>query len=160
MKFMMLFRLQFALALLLFTSSSFAQSAVLLTLESASGQRISLTREELESLPQTTFTTSTPWTKGIHSYQGPKLNLIINKLSQPLNGIRIYALNGYSYDIGIKDLQKYPFVLALQQDSKNMTLRNKGPLWVLVPFDQNPKFISDEKLLNQSVWQVNKIRAL
>ncbi|WP_417883690.1 hypothetical protein [Vibrio rumoiensis] len=160
MKFMMLFRLQFALVLLLFTSSSFAQSAVLLTLESASGQRISLTREELESLPQTTFTTSTPWTKGIHSYQGPKLNLIINKLSKPLNGIRIYALNGYSYDIGIKDLQKYPFVLALQQDSKNMTLRNKGPLWVLVPFDQNPKFISDEKLLNQSVWQVNKIRAL
>ncbi|MFH0257441.1 hypothetical protein ACGRL8_10525 [Vibrio rumoiensis] len=160
MKFMMLFRLQFALVLLLFTSSSFAQSAVLLTLESASGQRISLTREELESLPQTTFTTSTPWTKGIHSYQGPKLNLIIDKLSQPLNGIRIYALNGYSYDIGIKDLQKYPFVLALQQDSKNMTLRNKGPLWVLVPFDQNPKFISDEKLLNQSVWQVNKIRAL
>lgn len=160
MKFMMLFRLQFALVLLLFTSSSFAQSAVLLTLESASGQRISLTREELESLPQTTFTTSTPWTKGIHSYQGPKLNLIIDKLSQPLNGIRIYALNGYSYDIGIKDLQKYPFVLALQQDSKNMTLRNKGPLWILVPFDQNPKFISDEKLLNQSVWQVNKIRAL
>lgn len=152
--------LAFSLVLILFTFSSIAQSAIILTLESPSGQQTNLTREDLERLPQTTFTTSTPWTKGTHTYKGPKLSLITAKFPQPLNGIRVYAVNGYSYDIGIKDLKKSPFILALQQDSKNMTLRNKGPLWVLVPFDQNPQLMSNQKLLNQAVWQVNKIKAL
>lgn len=160
MKSMLLAQLQSSLILMLITFSCIAQPATLLTLESPSGQQINLTRKDLESLPQTTFTTSTPWTKGIHTYQGPKLNLITAQLPQLVNTIRVYAMNGYSYDIDIDALQTYPFILALQQDSKNMTLRNKGPLWILVPFDQNPQFTSHEELLNQLVWQVNKIKAL
>lgn len=152
--------LQIVLASILITFSSLAQSSPILTLELPSGQELTFTREELESLPQTTFTTSTPWTKGTHTYQGPKLHFITTKLPQTVHTIRIYAINGYSYDIEIQELHKYPFVLATQQDGKNLTLRNKGPLWVLLPFDQNPSFTSKHRLLNQAVWQVNKIKAL
>lgn len=151
---------QLALVLILMAISTFAQSSPVLSLESPTGQKIDLSLKELESLPQTTFTTSTPWTKGIHTYQGPRLNLITDKLKPSINGIRIYAINGYSYDISIRDLQKYPFILALRQDEKALSLRNKGPFWLLVPFDQNPKLLSHEKLRNQLVWQINKIKAL
>ncbi|GLT15024.1 hypothetical protein GCM10007931_19990 [Vibrio algivorus] len=152
--------LQLTLALILMAVSTFAQSSPILILESPTGQQITLSREELESLPQTTFTTSTPWTKGTHTYQGPKLSLITDKLKPLSNGIRIYGINGYSYDINIHDLQKYPFILTLRQDKKVMSLRNKGPFWLLVPFDQTPQWLSHDELHNQLVWQINKIKAL
>lgn len=154
------YSLQLTLVLILMAISTIAQSSPILSLESPTGQQINLSREDLERLPQTTFTTSTPWTKGIHTYQGPKLSLITNKFSSSINGIRIYALNGYSYDINTQDLQRYPFILVLRQDEKAISLRNKGPFWLLVPFDQNPKLLSHDKLRNQLVWQINKIKAL
>ncbi|MCF7353870.1 hypothetical protein [Vibrio sp. CK2-1] len=150
---------QLTLALILMVVSTLAHSSHMLNLESPTGQQINLSREELETLPQTTFTTSTPWTKGVHTYQGPKLSLITDKFSSSINGIRIYALNGYSYDINTHDLQRYPFILALRQDEKVLSLRNKGPFWLLVPFDQNPKLLSHDKLQNQLVWQIEKIKA-
>lgn len=154
------YSLQLTLVLILMAISTVTQSSPILSLESPTGQQINLSREDLESLPQTTFTTSTPWTKGIHTYQGPRLNLITDKLKPSINGIRIYAVNGYSYDINIHDLQEYPFILALRQDEKALSLRNKGPFWLLVPFDQNPHWLSLDKLRNQLVWQINKIKAL
>ncbi len=144
-----------------FSSFSFAlHGHFLLTLEDKSGNQVSLTREDLEALPQTEFSTTTPWTKGTHTYQGPKLSLLTDKLPQPLQSIRIFAINGYAYDITDAELKTYPYILALKQDGRNLTVRNKGPLWVLLPFDQNTGYATNQKLLNQSVWQVDKIKAL
>ncbi|MGV3001218.1 hypothetical protein [Vibrio sp.] len=160
MKSIISYSFQLTLAWVLMVISTVAQSSPMLSLESSTGQQINLSLKDLEILPQTIFTTSTPWTKGVHTYQGPKLSLITDKFSSSINGIRIYALNGYSYDINTQDLQRYPFILVLRQDEKVLSLRNKGPFWLLVPFDLNPKLLSHDKLQNQLVWQINKIKAL
>lgn len=47
----------------------------------------------------------------------------------------------------------------MKQDGKRMALRNKGPLWVLLPFNQYPKVDSKDEMLNKFVWQVNRIKA-
>lgn len=139
--------------------SFYSQAETLLTLESNSGYRKVLSREELEALPQESFTTSTPWTKSIHTYQGPRLSLITSNFPQPFESIKVYGINGYAYDIKEKELKKYPFILAMKQDGKRMALRNKGPLWVLLPFNQYPKVDSIDEMLNKFVWQVNRIKA-
>lgn len=136
-----------------------SQAEILLTLESNSGYRQVFSREELESLPQESFTTSTPWTNNIHTYQGPRLSLITDNFLQPFKSIKVYGINGYAYDIKEKELKKYPFILAMKQDGKRMALRNKGPLWVLLPFNQYPKVDSKDEMLNKFVWQVNRIKA-
>ncbi|MBD1574469.1 hypothetical protein HC725_14495 [Vibrio sp. S17_S38] len=139
--------------------SFYSQAEVLLTLESSSGYRKILSREELEALPQESFTTSTPWTKNPHTYQGPRLSLVTSNFPQPFQSIKVYGINGYAYDIKEKELKKYPFILAMKQDGKRMALRNKGPLWVLLPFNQYPKVDSIDEMLNKFVWQVNRIKA-
>lgn len=146
----------------LLPSTVFAHSKPqsILTLETPSGKQIHLTREDLQALPQTQFTTSTPWTLKAHTYQGPKLSLVIDKFEQPITSIQVFAYNGYAIDMKASEWQQYPFILAMQQDGKALTLRNKGPLWILLPFDENPKFSSTQSFLIQSIWQIEKIKAL
>lgn len=150
----------FIFVVVLFSSNAFAHDEVLLTLEDTSGTQITFTREDLAALPQTEFTTSTPWTTKPHHYQGPQLRLLMEKLPQPVQSIRVFAVNGYASEISAAELQKYPYVLTMQQDGKNLTLRNKGPLWILLPFDEQPGLSANQTILNQSVWQVDKIKAL
>ena len=37
-----------------------------------------------------------------------------------------------------------------------MTLRDKGPLWVIYPFDDDPRYRS-ETVYFRSIWQLNRI---
>ncbi|WP_086981468.1 hypothetical protein [Vibrio aphrogenes] len=147
-------------ALLPLTVFAHSKPQSILTLETPSGKQIHLTRADLQALPQTQFTTSTPWTSQVHTYQGPKLSLLIEQFEQPITSIQVFAYNGYAVDINKSEWQQYPFILAMKQDGQELTLRNKGPLWILLPFDQNPTFSSKQSLLNQSIWQIEKIKAL
>jgi hypothetical protein len=41
-------------------------------------------------------------------------------------------------------------------NGKPMPVREKGPLWIVFPYDESPKFRSDY-IYSQSVWQLNRI---
>ena len=50
-------------------------------------------------------------------------------------------------------------ILANRIDGESFSVRQKGPLWVIFPFDQNPEFQSEE-IFALSVWQVKRIDVL
>ena len=66
------------------------------------------------------------------------------------------ALNDYSSEIPIEDFAKYHAILALKRDGEYMPVRDKGPLFIVYPYDQNPELRS-QKFYSRSVWQVARL---
>jgi hypothetical protein len=52
---------------------------------------------------------------------------------------------------------KGPLGRATRQNGELMTLRNKGPLFVIYPFDEVPA-LKSEVYFNRSVWQIKSIQ--
>ena len=50
-------------------------------------------------------------------------------------------------------------ILAIKMNGEPMTVRNKGPLFLIYPFDTNPD-LYNEKYFNRSVWQIKEIEVV
>ncbi len=66
------------------------------------------------------------------------------------------ALNDYSAEMPMEDARKYGVLLALKRDGEYMTVRDKGPLFIIYPFDSNPD-LKAQKYYSRSVWQIARI---
>lgn len=113
-------------------------------------------REMLQSLPQHTVKTSTPWTEGASHYSGPLMRTLLEHLDAEGESVHVLALNGYEANIPVSDFYDYDVILTLERDQTAIPIREYGPLWVLYPFDQNEELLS-EKIRFRAVWQVMHI---
>lgn len=68
----------------------------------------------------------------------------------------VVALNNYRTTIPLTDFTDYPVLLALKQDGEYMTVRHKGPLFIIYPFDEFVELQSD-LYHARSAWQVRSI---
>ena len=66
------------------------------------------------------------------------------------------ALNDYVTTITVADVYKYDVLLALTQDGKLLTRRNKGPVWVIYPLSQNPE-LDKPSYHSAMIWQLRAI---
>lgn len=134
---------------------------VLLTIRVAGGEDISgfvytFTRSALLSLPQQTIRTKTPWTDGIPEFSGPLVNDVLSAAGRRGRILHCVALNDYAVDIPIEDIERYQVILAMKQDGKVMSTREKGPLWVIFPWSGNPTLWT-ESYFSRSIWQLKEI---
>jgi hypothetical protein len=113
-------------------------------------------RAMLESIGMTSFTTSTPWYKEQVSFEGVPLAKVMQAVGA--NGQRLVAvaLNDYSAELPMEDIAKYNVLLALKRNGEYMPVRDKGPLFIVYPFDSNPD-LKNQKFYSRSVWQVARI---
>ena len=74
------------------------------------------------------------------------------------NGERLVAvaLNDYSAELPMEDVAKYNVILALKRNGEYMPVRDKGPLFIVYPFDSNPD-LKNQKFYSRSVWQLARI---
>ena len=70
--------------------------------------------------------------------------------------LHVVALDGYSIEIPIEDLQKYDVVVATEIDGKTLSVRDKGPAWIIYPVSAN-KELADLVYEARSVWQILSI---
>ncbi len=113
--------------------------------------------EMLGALPQTTFRTSTIWTSNVHSYTGVALNDFIAALQVTPTHLQAIAINDYSMSIPVSDVVAGGPILAYLSDGKPMSLRDKGPVWLIYPFDSNAAY-QTEVVYARSVWQLNRLK--
>lgn len=111
----------------------------------------------LDALPQRETVTSTPWHEGKHSFSGPTLASILEAVGATGATLRISALNDYAADMPVGDAATIPVILATRIDGEEISIRDKGPLFVIYPFDEQPELFN-EVYFNRSVWQVNSIQ--
>ena len=118
-----------------------------------SGQA-ALDRRMLEAIGMETVVTKTPWYKEAERFEGVRLSRLMDYVGAYGDRVLISALNDYTSEIPLSDFSEYGTLLALKRDGVYMPVSDKGPLFVIYPFDQNPELRQD-KFYMRSVWQIS-----
>lgn len=113
----------------------------------------------LEALDGRRASMETPWTNGTTQFEGPLLSAVLDKVGAHGKALRIRALNDYSAEIPLEDATGYETMLATKMNGKAMSVRDKGPLFLIYPFDTNPE-LYNEKYFARSVWQIREIEVV
>ena len=118
--------------------------------------RAEFDRAMLEALDMKTIATVNNWLSGKHEYAGPTGKALLDAVGAAGSSMTAVAINDYKVEIPIADFEKYPVILAMKLDGEYMTVRNKGPLWVIYPHDDFPELrtrANDAKW----IWQLKSI---
>jgi|SRR5215207_3023472 len=113
-------------------------------------------RAMLEAIGMVTIETTTPWYSGAVKFEGVPLEKLMKQVDATGQRAVIVALNDYSSEIPIEDFSKYGVILALKRNGEYMPVRDKGPLFIIYPFDSDPE-LKSQTFYGRSVWQVAKI---
>lgn len=143
----------------LMVPAAYSQSEpVVLTIDGAieGGKPVDFTMAELEALGTKTIVTATPWTEGAPKFEGVPMSVLLDHVGATGETAEIMALNNYQTSIPISDFTDYPVVLATKMNGDYMTVRNKGPLFVMYPFDDDPA-LKTELYFSRAAWQVRTI---
>ena len=109
----------------------------------------------LESLGLTSFTTKTPWTNAT-LFTGVLLDTLMKRIGAHGTTMVAYALNDYSAELPISDFAAYGALLATRMNGKFMPISDKGPLFVVYPFDKNPD-LARQTFYGRCVWQLERM---
>lgn len=115
-----------------------------------------LDRSMLESLGMRSFATSTPWTDSPNQFEGPLMRSLLTYVGAGSDTFEVIAHDDYHVRITGVDFDGYPVILALKMDGRYMSLRNKGPAWMVFPWDDHPEL---HRMVNSSlsVWQIKEM---
>lgn len=113
----------------------------------------------LEAMGGRSATMETPWTATATQFSGPLLRNVLNAVGAKGATIRLVALNDYASDIPIGDATDLETMLATRLNGKPMSVRDKGPLFLIYPFDLSAS-LYNEKYFSRSVWQIKEIKVL
>ncbi|NBN62680.1 oxidoreductase [Microvirga tunisiensis] len=130
---------------------------ILLTVEGRiDGGQKSLTRADLEALGLESVTTTTPWYDGAMTFEGVSLARLFEALKIKGDMVEVVALNNYFVEIPTADLIERKAILAMKRNGAYMAVSDKGPLFIVYPFDADPSLRS-EVHYSRSVWQVKSM---
>lgn len=113
----------------------------------------------LKDLGVISFKTSTVWTDGTPEFTGVSLHNLVAKLGIKAKVLNMYAVNDYVVEVPLTDAVEGGPIIAFAMDGKPMTLRDKGPLWLIYPFDSKPEY-QTETTFSRSIWQLVRIDAV
>jgi hypothetical protein len=126
-------------------------------ISNANGAGVALfDRQMLESLPQETVETVTPWTDGQTTFTGPLARDLLTLVGAAGKQVEAVALNDYAVVIPTSDFEDYRVILAMLMNGKPMGVRDKGPLWVIYPWSEHPELQTDV-VHGRSIWQLKAI---
>jgi hypothetical protein len=113
----------------------------------------------LLALPQTHFETTTQWTPGSGRFSGPILDDLLRYYEAGPGHLRLTAIDGYIVTVYRNLITREAPIIANRINDQPFDRRNKGPLWVVFPYDRAVKFRS-ETIFSASVWQLVQITVL
>lgn len=120
------------------------------------GERADFDMAMLEKLPQHSFTTATPWFPQPKTFTGPLLRDVLATAGAKGSLLRAVALNDYKIDIPAEDAERHGVIVARLLDGKPMPVREKGPLFIVYPFDSS-ELLRSERYYSRSAWQLRTL---
>lgn len=119
----------------------------------------SYTLENIKSFPQLLITTNTPWTNEAHTYKGPKLEDILNDAKAKGSWLTLKALDKYEVTLDFERIRQFAPILAWEDNGKKMSVRGKGPLWLILPKDHHEE-LQPQIFNDYMVWQLINVEVL
>jgi hypothetical protein len=114
---------------------------------------LSFDLQALQKLPQQSFSTRTPWYSKPRKFTGVRLRDLLAAAGAQGQVVRAVALNDYKVDIPIEDATASDVMVAWLLDDKPMPVRDKGPLVIIYPFDDQPE-LRTAVHYGRAVWQL------
>jgi hypothetical protein len=115
------------------------------------------TDADLLALPQRTVRTRTEFTDGVVEFVGPLARDAIGHFDiAGATSLHLVAANDYSIDIPISDILEYDVILAMEANGKRLSIRDKGPIWLMYPLDDHPE-LQDAVYNARLIWQLTFI---
>ncbi len=111
----------------------------------------------LEALPQTTFTSKTPWDRQVMKFSGPLLRDVLAAAKAKGTTLNAIAVNDYQTRIPASDADRFDMVLAHRMNGQPIPVRTKGPLFIVYPYDSQPE-LGSPVYKNRSAWQLREIK--
>jgi hypothetical protein len=99
------------------------------------------------------------WTNGLQQFRGVLLKELVDRLKIEAGTLEASALNEYLIEIPLEDAIEGGALIAYERNGKPMSVRSKGPLWMIYPYDRDEKFRS-ETYYARSIWQMDLIEVL
>lgn len=130
---------------------------VILTVTGADGAETLLDLAMIDGLEQTVTVVETPWYDGAQEFSGPRISELMAHLQISGSQLNVVAENDYTASMPWSDIVDYPVILATRHNGQTMSLRDKGPLFVIYPFDTYPE-LRNEVVFSRSVWQVKAVK--
>lgn len=110
----------------------------------------------LESLGIQLIRTTTIWTDGPQVFAGVPLHAVLDRLGVTEGVLDVRAINDYATEVPVTDAVPGGAIIAFRRNGKAMPVRDRGPLWLIYPFDDSPTWRT-ETVYGRSVWQLEKI---
>jgi len=121
--------------------------------------RLELDLAMLQAMPVTTFKTNTIWLEKAVEFTGVNLKAILDYAGASGTLIHAIALNDYKVDIPTDTADMDAPMVAYHIDGETMSSREKGPLWVVYPYDQDVKYRT-ELIYSRSIWQLDRLTSV
>jgi hypothetical protein len=125
----------------------------------ARGGRVDFDRSALQRLAQRKIVTATPWYSDAIEFSGPLLRDVLAAAGADVTAAgnaRCTALNDYRVEIPLEDVRRYDVIVALLLNGKPMSVREKGPLFVMYPFDEQQQ-LRTSTYYSRCIWQLKAI---
>lgn len=113
-------------------------------------------RAQLAAMPQTEFTTRTIWTEGPQHFEGVSLATLLERHGITANRLDLDAANDYTVSLPADEIGPVYPVVTHSRNGAPMSLREKGPFWLLWNYDSDPAF-RRETVYTRSIWQLARI---
>lgn len=144
-----------------FQTPASAQDGFLLRIEGDLNGKagVAFDAEELLTLPRQDIVTETIWTSGTETFSGPALSDVLRAAGAGDGDLRLVALNDYAVTIPREVVEETLPIVAVLRDGARFGVRDKGPLWIIFPYDAEPRF-RNEQIFAYSIWQLVSIEVL
>lgn len=134
---------------------------VILTVDGAiaatnTNDRAEFDMDMLLAMPAAGFETTTTWTDGSHRFDGVPLKALLDSLGAEGATITATALNNYAVEIPYDALKDDAPIIAYHIDGETFSRRDKGPLWIVFPYDRSPEY-QTELVYGWSIWQLSSL---
>lgn len=113
-------------------------------------------RSMLEALGTNKFTTSTPWDNRPVTFEGVRMARVMEVVRAAGDTVVCTALNDYETRIPISDFTTFNVLLAMKRDGEYMSVRDKGPLFIVYPYDSD-SVLQNQRYYGRSAWQLSRI---
>ena len=111
----------------------------------------------LERIGVTTMATTTPWTEGQMTFDGVLARDLMKAVGATGNEAVAVALNDYKMNIPFIDLQRPDVLIAFRQNGRAISVRERGPLWIIYPVEPGTS-IQTMEVRAKMVWQLKELQ--
>lgn len=113
----------------------------------------------LRSMPVTELVTTTPWETQAQTFTGVRVNALLDYLGSDSTMMVAIGLDDYRFTLKNVDFDKFPVIIAYQQNGQNLSLRQLGPLRIVFPYTDYPELDTGINEFS-AVWQLVQLQLL